>query len=136
MDSQEALAKAQRAGHRANEGQIKQESLERLRRIANRKFRTCFIFPIAEFETVFGLALWGHGLPDDQLTDEQRVNRDRWEQVRTAILNNGNTQKRALEAELDLHDIKFRGYQIFLGGRGNGKQTVDRWRCSDSEGAI
>lgn len=40
----------QRAGHRANEGQIKQESLERLKRIASRKFRDCFIFPIAEFE--------------------------------------------------------------------------------------
>jgi hypothetical protein len=121
MDSQEALAKAQRAGHRANEGQIKQESLERLKRIASRKFRTCFIFPIAEFETVFGLALWGHGLPDDQLTDEQRANRDRWEQVRTAILNNGNTQARALQAELDLHTCQFVGYRVSLrGGESHG----------------
>lgn len=114
MDAQDALAQAQRAGHRENGEEIQRESLERLKRIAQRKFRTCFIFPIAEFETVFGLSLWGHGLPEDQLTDEQRANRSRWEQVRTAILNNGNTQARALQAELDLHAVQFKGYSVNL----------------------
>ncbi len=121
MDVQDALASAQRAGHRANEQEIQRESLERLKRIAQRKFRTTFIFPIAEFETVFGLGLWGHGLPDDQLTNEQRANRLRWEQVRTAILNNGNTQARALQAELDLHRVQFQGYRVSLrGGESHG----------------
>jgi hypothetical protein len=116
MDQQDALSQAQKAGRIANESQIRGDSLSRLRTIANRKFRTCFIFPIAEFEKVFGLEIWGHGLPEERLTPQQRANRQRWELVRTSILNNGNTQSRALQAELELHDVRFKGYRVELRG--------------------
>lgn len=116
MDSQETLAQLARMTTQVSEDRFKEDSRERLRRIAAKKFRTCFIFPIAEFEKVFGLELWGHGLPEESLTPGQRANRERWEQVRTAILNNGNIQSRALQAELDLHSVKYTGYRVELRG--------------------
>jgi len=96
------------------ENRIVRDSRERLKRTSAKKFRTAFIFPISEFETTFGLALWGHGLPDEELTPLQMANRERWQQVRTNILNNGNTQLRAMEAEIDLHEIRFVGYKVDL----------------------
>ena len=90
-----------------SENRIAYDSRERLKRTSAKKFRTTFIFSISEFETTFGLEVWGHGLPEEELTATQKANRDRWQQVRTNILNNGNTQLRAMEAEIDLHEVKF-----------------------------
>jgi len=102
------------------ETKIAYDSRERLKRTTAKKFKTSFIFPISEFETAFGLELWGHGLPEDQITPMQKANRERWQQVRTNILNNGNNQSRALESEIDLHDVRFVGYQLDLT-----KETTD-----------
>lgn len=92
----------------------------RLKRICEKKFRTCFIAALAEFEKVFGLELWGHGLPCQELTPIQIANKIRWEQTRQAILNKGNTQSRAVSSEIDLHEIKFLGYKMEFGGFENG----------------
>lgn len=96
------------------EKKIAYDSRERLKRTSTKKFKTSFIFPISEFETAFGLELWGHGLPEDQISSIQKANRKRWQQVRTNILNNGNIQRRAMEAEIDLHEVRFIGYQMDL----------------------
>jgi len=85
---------------------------QRLKNIARKKFTTCFIFAISEFEKVFGKELWGHGLPEDELTTSQKANRKRWEQVRRDILDKGNTQLRAFELEMDLHNVEFIGYSM------------------------
>jgi hypothetical protein len=98
------------------EERISEDSRDRLKKIAGKKFQTCFVFPLSEFEKTFGLEVWGHGLPDNELTPAQRANKERWDQVRTAILNNGNTQARALDAEIDLHEVKFVGYHMDLVG--------------------
>lgn len=95
---------------------ILQDSLIRLQGLSTKKFKTCFVYALAEFENVFGLELWGHGLPKNELTVLQKANQDRWQQVRTNILNKGNTQSRAMIAEMDLHEIKFVGYQMDLTG--------------------
>lgn len=116
LNTQDALARAQRLAQEASGQQVADESRERLKRIAARKVTTGFIFPLVEFEKVFGLELWGHGLPDEELTATQKVNRGRWEQVRLAILNNGNTQVRGLRAEVDLHEVRYRGYRVELKG--------------------
>lgn len=92
---------------------------QRLKRIAEKKFRTCFIFALAEFETVFGPELWGHGLYEERLTPQQKINRERWEQVRKNILDKGNAQSRALGMEIDLHKVEFEGYRVFFEGVGN-----------------
>jgi hypothetical protein len=96
----------------------------RLKSIAKKKFTTCFIFAISEFEKVWGQELWGHGLPDNKLTDSQRANKIRWEQVRRDILDKGNNQLRGFESEIDIHNISFKGYKItFVGNKGDKNGT-------------
>ncbi len=100
---------------------IKVDSKDRLKEIAKKKFETCFIFCIAEFENAFGRELWGHGLQDNELTDTQLKNKDSWMKLRKDILNKGNTQRRALVAEIDLHNVEFEGYRMnLIGDKENG----------------
>ena len=100
-------------------------SKKRLKNITDKKFNTCFIFPLSEFETVFG-SMWGHGLSEEELTPEQKMHRAKWDQVRMNILNKGNSQRRALQAEIDLYDVKLNRYHMefrALGGKNDGKDS-------------
>ena len=92
----------------------------RFKKIAKKKFTTCFIFAISEFEKVWRQELWGHGLPEETLTEVQRANRKRWEQVRRDILDKGNGQLRGFESEIDIHNLEFKGYSITFKGDKNG----------------
>lgn len=114
------LAALQRRQKKSQQGRIAQDSQERLKKITHRKFKTCFIFALAEFENTFGLEIWGHNLPEDELTSQQKANRIRWKQVRKNILDKGNTQSRALGMEIDLHRVEFEGYQMHFGGKTDG----------------
>lgn len=82
---------------------------ERLEYIVDKKFKTCFVFPIAQFEIMFG-SLWGYGLEENELNADQKIMRKKWEEVRLQILNKGNVLRRSLLKELDLHEVKFVGY--------------------------
>jgi hypothetical protein len=104
-----------------HQGRIVQDSRDRLKKISNKKFRTCFIFALAEFENTFGFDLWGHNLPENKITPEQKANRIRWDQVRKNILDKGNTQSRALGMEIDLHHVEFKGYHMDFGGVSDGQ---------------
>ncbi len=84
---------------------------DRLKYIVDKKFETCFIFPLSQFEETFG-DLWGHGLKDQELTKHQKIMKEQWEQVRINILNKGNMLRRSLSKELDLHTVKFNGYHM------------------------
>ena len=112
---EEELAQLRRQQKELSKNRIEQDTKDRLKRIATKKFRTCFISALSEFENVFGLEVWGHGLSVDQLTPEQKANRIRWDQVRKNILDKGNAQSRALGMEIDLHNIKFEGYHVEFG---------------------
>lgn len=101
-------------------GRIINDSRDRLKKIAMKKFRTCFICAIVEFEKMFGNELWGHELRDDTVTEIQKANRTKWDKVRKQILDKGNTQSRALCLEIDLHKVEFEGYHIDFGGISNG----------------
>jgi hypothetical protein len=118
---EEELAKLRHHRKNAHRGRIAKDSRDRLKRIAHKKFRTCFISALAEFEDTFGPCLWGHNLPDEHLTPEQRVNRISWEKVRKNILDKGNAQSRALGMEIDLHSVEFEGYRMDFGGKTDGK---------------
>lgn len=121
--SSEALAAAQRKFRAIGKEAVDEQSKARLKTVVARKFRTCFIFPLSEFETAFG-ELWGHGLKESELNCEQRINRAKWESVRMKILNTGNTQSRAVQAEIDLHHVQFQGYVLELRGEsGHDNQT-------------
>lgn len=113
---EEELAKLRRAQKEAHRGRIARDSRNRLKRIAHKKFRTCFIFALAEFENTFGFELWGHNSPENEITHEKKDNRMRWDKVRKNILDKGNAQSRALGMEIDLHRVEFKGYRIDFGG--------------------
>lgn len=61
------------------------------------RFKTLMIGSLSRFENSFGY-LWNHG--DDPKTDSQEEFRDKWEDLRTDILNHGNNQIRQAVDEL------------------------------------
>lgn len=117
---EEQLAVLKQVRKEEHRGRIAHDSRNRLKKISHNKFTTCFIFALAEFENTFGVKLWGHNLPEEQITPEQRANKIRWEQVRKNILDKGNVQSRALGMEIDLHRVEFDGYRMDFGGTKNG----------------
>ncbi len=94
------------AHKKANEEKYEAHSKATLKRHIETKFRTTMIGALSKFEKMFG-DLWGHGLPNDQLTEEQITNKEKWQLVRTEILNNGNNQMRAAMSEIDNNTIKY-----------------------------
>lgn len=122
VGKEEELSAIRKQQKLSSDGRIADDSRDRLKRIAFKKMRTCFIAALAEFETAFGLEVWGHQLPDEMLTQQQRVNKEKWERVRKNILDKGNVQSRAFGMEIDLHKIDFIGYQTtFVGGKNRGR---------------
>lgn len=70
--------------------QVKQEqATEDLREKCIISVNTTMIGALNELEQTMGI-LWGHGKPVNELTIEQKRNRDLWGQVRQAILDKGN----------------------------------------------
>lgn len=118
---EEELAALRRTQAEAHKGRIAKDSQDRLKKIAHKKFRTCFISALAEFEDAFGFDVWGHNLPEENVTSWQKANRVRWDKVRKNILDKGNTQSRALGMEIDLHHVEFEGYRMDFGGNTDGQ---------------
>lgn len=116
-EKEKELAALRRIQKQVRSSQIAQDSRVRLKKISQKKFKTCFIFALSEFESRFGILLWGHGLLEDEITPEQKANRVIWEEVRKNILDKGNVQSRALDMEIDLHHVEFQGYHMYFGGK-------------------
>lgn len=90
-------------------GRYLEESKKKIQKIISTKMRTCFVGGLSSVEHFFG-SIWGHN-STDPLTPEQEKMKEIWEECRTAILNNGNTQLRALESELLQYTINWNRYQ-------------------------
>lgn len=99
------------------QNRLAEKSKVALGKIIDKKFQTTFIGAISAFEEVFGF-MWGHGKNNSDLTDEERMWKDKWDKVRTTILNNGNNQARAVQNELRQYLVKWQGYQLNLPVRG------------------
>jgi len=97
----------------AKEDRYLEQSRKRLDKIVTTKLRTSFIGALAAFEEEFGF-LWGHNLDEDELTPEQLNMRELWNNVRTNVLNNGNTQLRAVRTEIANHVIKWNRHHMNL----------------------
>src|SRR4051812_8436602 len=93
--------------------EFKDQCRERLKKIIGKKIETTMIHALSQFEGHFG-HLFGHGLPDDRLTDEQAIMKQKWEQCRSNILTNGNQQKRNAFSEINMHDVSWQRYQTVL----------------------
>ncbi len=88
-------------------------SSDRLARSVERKFKTTFIGSLNAFQQAFG-RLWGDGLAEEKLTDDQLKFRKLWEQTRTNVLNNGNNQLRAALQEISEYTVEWGRHQTNL----------------------
>lgn len=111
MNKEQELSNLKKQQKLNNRHQFQDISKQRLKNIIKKKITTTFISALDEFERTFGQKLWGHNLPETELTDEQKENKLKWENVRKNILNRGNNQYRALMSEIELYEIEFCGYE-------------------------
>ena len=91
---------------------FKQSSRDRLLKIASKKIKTTMIGALSTIENQLGF-LWGHE-SGEPLTPEQEHMRSVYEEIRSEILDKGNTQIRNLEAEFSYYDITWLRYRMNL----------------------
>ena len=87
----------------------KDNSKRRLMNIIKKKFDTTIIGSLAAFEERFG-DLWGHGLPLEDLDEDQRYWREQWMETRFKVLDNGNSNLRAAQNEASQYTISWNRY--------------------------
>lgn len=85
-------------------------SKEKLAEILKTKLTTTFIGDISIIEEIIGY-LWGAGLPESKLTENQRKWKKAWGTIRKRILDNGNDQIRAVMNELEQYEVKWNRYK-------------------------
>ncbi len=108
MDEHEELKRIYDEARKKNEENYKNNSKTRLTKNMARKFQTTMIGALAKFEEEFG-DLWGQNC--DSMTDEEQYWHDKWQFVRTAVLNNGNNQLRAALDEISQYTLTWNRYR-------------------------
>jgi len=85
-------------------------SKDKLKKVSKTKMRTSFIGALSAVEKHFS-ELW-EIFPDDEedLIADKKFWKNVWELCRAEILNNGNNQLRAMEAEIDQYSVSWDGY--------------------------
>ena len=91
------------------EHQYKDNSKRRLLNILKKKFDTTIIGSLAAFEERFG-DLWGHGLPMQELDEDQQYLREIWTETRSKVLDNGNSNLRAAQNEIAQYTLSWNRY--------------------------
>jgi hypothetical protein len=96
-------------------------SKRRLENNLKEKFETIIIGSLSTFEEIFG-HLWGHGIDYNKLSSEQKEFRDMWKDVRTTILDKGNSKARAAINELGQYSVSWNRYitNFTIGDKDNG----------------
>jgi len=87
----------------------KEKSKDRLNKNFKKKVQTTMIGALSSIEEHLGF-LWGHE-SDDPLSEEQEKMRLVYEELRSDVLDKGNTQIRNIDAELTQYDITWNRYQ-------------------------
>jgi hypothetical protein len=85
------------------------------------KFETIIIGSLYIFEEKFGY-LWGHGIDYSELSEEEKEFREIWKDVRTKILDKGNSKARAALNELGQYNVSWNRYvtNFKIGDQNNG----------------
>ena len=96
---------------KSNEDLYRESSKKRLKKNVERKFKTTMIGALASFEECFG-HLWGHGKDEDEISTNEMAFRQLWEQARTDVLNNGNSQLRIAQEEIAQYTMTWNRYHI------------------------
>ena len=92
-----------------NDEKYRESSKKRLMKNVERKLKTTMIGSLASFEKYFG-DVWGHD--EAQPSEEQLKAKQLWEQARTEILNNGNSQLRIALEEIAQYTMTWNRYHI------------------------
>jgi len=87
----------------------KDNSKRRLLNVIKKKFDTTIIGALAAFEDQFG-EMWGHGLPEDQLDEDQLYWKEAWMEARAKVLDNGNANLRAAQNEIAQYTLSWNRY--------------------------
>tara|TARA_R100000005_G_C5001765_1_gene209023 strand:+ start:4457 stop:4780 length:324 start_codon:yes stop_codon:yes gene_type:complete len=91
---------------------LNERSKTRLKKEIRKRIQTTMIGSLSSVEKFFGF-LWGEG-SESEPTKEQLQIREVFEELRTEILDKGNTQIRNSEAEIENYDIVWNKYHINL----------------------
>lgn len=78
---------------------LEKNSKLKIQEVISTKLRTTFIGALSSIEESFGF-LWGDDEDESKLTPTQLKWKEIWVDCRTRILNNGNSQLRAIKNEL------------------------------------
>lgn len=91
---------------------LNERSKTRLKKEVKKRIQTTMIGALSSIEKHFGF-LWGEE-SDDELTKDQERMRDIFEDMRTEILDKGNTQLRNVDSEIENYDVTWNKYHINL----------------------
>ena len=91
------------------ENLYKEKSKDRLNKNCKKKVQTTMIGALSSIEEHFGF-LWGHE-SDEPLLEDQEKMRLVYEELRSDVLDKGNTQIRNIDAEFTQYDITWNRYQ-------------------------
>ena len=118
------LKKAHDAAKRMHREKYEQNSKKRLITNVEKKFKTTMIGALSQFEQLFG-ELWGQD-SNSPPTQEQEEWYEKWQAVRTEILNNGNNQLRACLDEIAQYTMTWDRYKTeFIVRKDNGGNNND-----------
>lgn len=95
------------------EEKYKLDSKERLAKIIKKKIQTTMIGALSSIEEHFGF-LWGQEDPSQQLTEEQNIMKELFQEIRSEVLDKGNAQARNIDAELAQYDVEWKRYSLKL----------------------
>ena len=101
----------------------KTDSKERLSKILKKKIETTMIGALSSIEDHFGF-LWASNSDSDP-TEEQVIMSDLYQQIRSEILDKGNSQARNIDAELSQYEVAWTKYSIDIPVRYVKKTTVE-----------
>lgn len=95
---------------RLKEEGLKEVSKSKLYQVSKKKILTTMIGALDSVEKNFGF-LWADG---ENMTPQQKQMKMIYDQIRSEILDKGNTQIRNLEAEFSNYDIVFKKYNTTI----------------------
>ena len=91
---------------------INERSKTRLKKEIKKRIQTTMIGSLSSVEKYFGF-LWGEN-SDSELTKEQMRMREIFEEMRTEILDKGNSQIRNSDSEIENYEVVWNKYHINL----------------------
>lgn len=91
---------------------VNERSKTKLKKEVKKRIQTTMIGALSSIEKYFGF-LWGEEF-DNELTKDQERMRDIFEDMRTEILDKGNSQLRNVDAEIENYDVTWNKYHINL----------------------